>query len=168
MAFCPGCGTQLADGATFCASCGKPIGAAASTGAAAAPAPVAAGVTPVAAAPSSGLADNVAGLLCYSPVGLIADIIFLVTEPYKSNKFIRFHAFQSLYLCAAMFALGVAFMIINAILGAVFFPLVAIAAILELVLWLGSLVLFIMMMVKAYGMQTTHLPIVGALADKQV
>jgi len=132
------------------------------SGAAAAPAPA------VAAAPASGLADNVAGLLCYSPVGLIADIIFLVTDPYKSNKFIRFHAFQSLFLCAAMFALGIAFVIINMVLGAIFFPLVAIAAILELIIWLGSLVLFVMMMIKAYGMQTPHLPIVGALADKQV
>ena len=132
------------------------------SGAAAAPAPA------VAAAPASGLADNVAGLLCYSPVGLIADIIFLVTDPYKSNKFIRFHAFQSLFLCAAMFALGIAFVIVNMVLGAIFFPLVAMAAILELIIWLGSLVLFVMMMIKAYGMQTPHLPIVGALADKQV
>ncbi len=167
MAFCPGCGTQVADGATFCASCGKPMGATMS-GAAAAPAP-AVGVAPVAAAaPASGLSDNVAGLLCYSPVGLIADIIFLVVDPYKTNKFIRFHAFQSLFLCGAMFALGISFMIINMVLGAIFFPLVAIAAIIELLIWLGSLVLFIMMMIKAYGMQTTHLPIVGALADKQV
>ncbi len=162
MAFCPGCGTQVADGTTFCPSCGKPMSASGGSGAAAAPAPA------VAAAPASGLADNVAGLLCYSPVGLIADIIFLVTDPYKSNKFIRFHAFQSLYLCAAMFGLGIAFMIVNMVLGAIFFPLVAMAAILELVIWLGSLVLFVMMMIKAYGMQTPHLPIVGALADKQV
>jgi uncharacterized membrane protein len=163
MAFCPGCGTQTADGTTFCPSCGKPMSASAASGAAAAPAPAA-----VAQAPASGLADNVAGLLCYSPVGLIADIIFLVTEPYKSNKFIRFHSFQSLFLCAAMFALAISFMIINMVLGAIFFPLVAIAAILELLIWLGSLVLFIMMMVKAYGMQTPHLPVVGDLADKQV
>jgi uncharacterized membrane protein len=162
MAFCPGCGTQVADGTTFCPSCGKPMSASGGSGAAAAPAPA------VAAAPASGLADNVAGLLCYSPVGLIADIIFLVTDPYKSNKFIRFHAFQSLFLCAGLFALGIAFVIVNMVLGAIFFPLVAIAAILELIIWLGTLVLFVMMMIKAYGMQTPHLPIVGALADKQV
>lgn len=162
MAFCPGCGTQVADGTTFCPSCGKPMSASGGSGAAAAPAPA------VVAAPASGLADNVAGLLCYSPVGLIADIIFLVTDPYKSNKFIRFHAFQSLFLCAGLFALGIAFVIVNMVLGAIFFPLVAIAAILELIIWLGTLVLFVMMMIKAYGMQTPHLPIVGALADKQV
>lgn len=163
MAFCPGCGTQVGDGTTFCPSCGKATSAGGGSAAAVAPAPAVAGT-----ANASGLSDNVAGLLCYSPVGLIADIIFLVADPYKSNKFIRFHAFQSLFLGAAMFALGISFMIINMVLGAIFFPLVAIAAIVELLIWLGSLVLFIMLMVKAYGMQTPHLPIVGALADKQV
>ena len=166
MAFCPGCGTQVADGATFCAACGKPMGAAAG-GAAAAAAPAA---VPVAAAPSSGLADNVAGLLCYCPffIGLICDVIFLVTDPFKSNKFIRFHAFQSLFLHATFFVMGIAFFVLNMILGAVFFPLVAIAGLLELLIWLGALVLVILMMVKAYNLQTPHLPVIGAMADKQV
>jgi len=168
MAFCPGCGTQVADGTAFCPSCGKPISAAGSTAAAAAPAPAPAAVP--AAAASSGLADNVAGLLCYCPfaVGLIASIIFVVVDPYKNNKFIRFHAFQSLFLHGAFLAAGIAFMIINMVLGAVFFPLVAVAALVELVVWRGALALVIMMMVKAYSMQTPHLPIIGDLADKQV
>jgi uncharacterized membrane protein len=133
-------------------------------GAAAAPAPA------VVAAPSSGLADNVAGLLCYCPflVGIIASVIFLVTDPYKTNKFLRFHAFQSLFMHAAFFVMGIAFMVLNMVLGAIFFPLVAVAGLLELLIWLGALVLIVMMMVKAYNLQTTHLPIVGALADKQV
>lgn len=165
MAFCPGCGTQVADGTTFCPSCGKPISASAGSGAAAAPAPAV-----VAAAPSSGLADNVAGLLCYCPflVGIIASVIFLVTDPYKTNKFLRFHAFQSLFMHAGFFVMGIAFMVLNMVLGAIFFPLVAMAGLLELLIWLGALVLIVMMMVKAYNLQTPHLPIVGALADKQV
>jgi uncharacterized membrane protein len=165
MAFCPGCGTQVADGTTFCPSCGKPMSASTGGGAAAAPAPAV-----VAAAPSSGLADNVAGLLCYCPflVGIIASVIFLVTDPYKTNKFLRFHAFQSLFMHAAFFVMGIAFMVLNMVLGAIFFPLVAVAGLLELLIWLGALVLIVMMMVKAYNLQTTHLPIVGALADKQV
>jgi uncharacterized membrane protein len=165
MAFCPGCGTQVADGTTFCPSCGKPISAGAGSGAAAAPAPAA-----VVAAPSSGLADNVAGLLCYCPflIGIIASVIFLVTDPYKTNKFLRFHAFQSLFMHAGFFVMGIAFMVLNMVLGAIFFPLVAMAGLLELLIWLGALVLIVMMMVKAYNLQTPHLPIVGALADKQV
>src|SRR5258707_11585184 len=77
--FCSGCGAQMADGATVCAACGKSQVAAA---AAAAPA-------------SSGLNDNVAGLLAYL---FIPAIIFLVLEPFNRNPFVRFHAFQGLFL----------------------------------------------------------------------
>jgi len=41
----------------------------------------------------TGLQQNVAGLLCYV-LGWITGIIFLVIE--KDNKFIRFHAVQSI------------------------------------------------------------------------
>src|SRR2546425_261107 len=74
-------------------------------------------------AASGGLEPNIAGLLCYSPVGLICDIIWLVAEPYKSNKFIRFHAFQSLFLCGALFALFIALWILGFILGMIAGPL---------------------------------------------
>ena len=42
---------------------------------------------------SMGLDESVAGLLCYI-VGWITGIVFLVLE--KENKFVRFHALQSL------------------------------------------------------------------------
>ena len=165
MAFCPGCGTQVADGVTFCPSCGKPMSAGAGTAAAAAPAPAA----PAAAAPSSGgLADNIAGLLCYSPVGLICSIIWLVAEPYKSNKFLRFHSFQALFLCGALFVFGICWAILSMVVGAVAGPLALVLFPIGMLIWLGCFVLCIFMMIKAYGMQTTHLPIIGALADKQV
>src|SRR4051794_31458654 len=79
--FCSGCGAQMADGATVCAGCGRSQ-ATASSATAAAPA-------------SSGLNDNVAGLLAYLA---LPAIIFLVLEPFNKNKFVRFHAFQGLFL----------------------------------------------------------------------
>jgi len=123
--------------------------------------------TPSPAASSGGLEPNIAGLLCYSPVGIICDIIWLVAEPYKNNKFIKFHAFQSLFLCGAMICLSIAFMIMNVILGMVFAPLVVIAGLVELVIWFGSIGLWIFMMVKAYGKSELQLPIIGPLAAKQ-
>ena len=42
---------------------------------------------------STGLDENVAGLLCYI-LGWITGIVFLVIEP--DNKFVRFHALQSI------------------------------------------------------------------------
>ena len=153
MAFCSACGTQTADGATLCANCS----AAGSSVAVAAPSQTT----------SNGLADNIAGLLCYSPVGLFADVLFLVVEPYNKNKFIKFHAFQSLFAGLGIFCLAIAFMILGFILGLV--PVVG--WIIDLLMWLafgiGNLVLWVMMMIKAYQMQTTKLPFVGDLAAKQ-
>jgi uncharacterized membrane protein len=43
-------------------------------------------------------------MLCYIPlVGWIAAIIFLVLDPYRYNRHIRFHAFQGLYLAVIAF-----------------------------------------------------------------
>src|ERR1700728_4855114 len=85
MAFCNQCGAQIADGTTTCAACsGRPV-AVATTG--------------------TGLADNVAGMLAY--VTIIPAIIFLVVEPYNKSRFIRFHSFQSIFFCVAIFAIQV-------------------------------------------------------------
>jgi uncharacterized membrane protein len=165
MAFCSTCGAQIADGMTTCAACaGRPAaGFAPVPTTAPAAAPAAASVQ----SGASGLTDNVAGLLCYSPVGLFADIIFLVAEPYNRNRFIRFHAFQSLFMAVAMVAVVIVLMILGMVLAII--PVVG--WIIGLLLWLGfafgNLALWIMMMIKAYQMQTTKLPFIGDLAAKQ-
>src|SRR5216684_4441136 len=74
MAFCSKCGAQLAGEAAFCASCGQPQGTA-----------------PTAAGSQSGLAENVAGLLCYS-LGWLTGLIFLLIDRRPS---VQFHAAQS-------------------------------------------------------------------------
>ncbi len=157
--FCASCGAQMADTASVCPACGK--GAAQPTGGGAAAAPAAA------PAPSSGLADNVAGLLCYSPVGLIADIVFLVTDPYKSNKFVRFHSFQSLFLAGAWFVIFIGMSIVSAIATTIIGPLALLLVPVEMLLGLAFLVLFVVMMIKAYGNNMTQLPIIGPMAAKQ-
>jgi hypothetical protein len=93
VAFCPTCGTQIADGAT----CPKCAGAAAQ------------GTSAIAAAPAAGLADNVAGALAY--VTIIPAILFLVLEPFNKKRFVRFHSFQCLFFAAAWIVLeiGLAF-----------------------------------------------------------
>lgn len=51
----------------------------------------------------SGMTPNVSGALCYL-LGLITGIIFLFIE--KENKFIRYHAFQSIFLWAGLVVIG--------------------------------------------------------------
>ena len=84
MAFCSSCGTELTAGVGSCPKCGTAVPAGGATGGEAGGAP----------APSA-LSRNVAGALCYA-LGLITGIIFLVLEPYKRDRFVKFHAFQSI------------------------------------------------------------------------
>src|SRR5256885_1837048 len=84
MAYCSACGNQVADGVAVCPACGKSV-------AGGAPAAVPGSST----ATSGGLDQKIAGLLSYL---FIPAIIFLVMEPYNRNPFIRFHAFQGLFL----------------------------------------------------------------------
>ena len=44
---------------------------------------------------STGLAENVAGLLCYV-LGWVSGLVFILIE--KENRFVRFHAIQSIYV----------------------------------------------------------------------
>ncbi|HEU5404024.1 MAG TPA: zinc-ribbon domain-containing protein [Terriglobales bacterium] len=143
MAFCSSCGAEVAGNAAFCPRCGKPT-AAASAGPAA-PAP--------AAAPAAGLQDNVAGLLCYF---LIPAIIFLVMEPYNRNKFIRFHAFQSIIY-------EIVWIVVAAVVGML--PIINL-----LLLPVASLAFFIgwiICLIKAFQGQMFKLPVIGEIAEKQ-
>ena len=53
----------------------------------------------------SGLSDNAAGALAY--VTIIPAIIFLIVEPFNKNPYVRFHAWQSIFLGIAAFALNI-------------------------------------------------------------
>jgi uncharacterized membrane protein len=114
----------------------------------------------VTAAPAAGLTDNVAGMLSYL---LIPAIVFLVLEPYNKRRFIRFHSFQCIFLCVALFVLGVAMSILWHIpfLGwLVLFLLWPLVSLAELILW-------IILLLKAYQGQMFKLPVIGDMAEKQ-
>jgi len=164
MAFCAKCGAQLNAGSGFCAACGTAIAGqnvATPSGAAAAPAQSSAG------AQSSGMTNNVAACLSYL-VGWITALIFLVIEPYKNDKFVRFHAFQSIFLNVAVIAIWIGAMILSGILGVITHGLgLLIMGPLMMLIWLGVLVTVVICMIKAYGNQTFKLPFIGDLAAKQ-
>ena len=161
MPFCGNCGAQVSG--AFCPSCGKAAGAQAGPAAAPAQAQYAPAAAPAAAA---GMSDNVASLLCYI-LGFITGIIFLVLAPYNQNKAIRFHAFQSIFLSVAWVGVVIAEQIVNAVLLSISIGLFAIAATIWMLVGLGFLVLWIVLMVKAYNGQQFKLPVIGALAEKQ-
>lgn len=115
-------------------------------------------------AASSGMSNNVAGLLCYV-FGWVTGLIFLLIEPYKNEKFVRFHAFQSIFFNVALIGVYIILAILGVILGIIHLGLLLIP--LWLIVWVGILGTWILLMVKAYGNQTFKLPIIGELAAKQ-
>jgi len=102
-------------------------------------------------------------MLCYV-LGLVTGIIFLVLEPYNRDKFVRFHAFQSIFLHVAFIVLFVVLGVLGAILP---WGLDFIVTLARIVVWLGGVGAWIYMMVKAYNNEKFKLPVVGDIAEKQ-
>lgn len=111
---------------------------------------------------SLGLEPHVAAFLSYV---FFTGIIFLMIE--KENKYIRFHAWQSVAFLAAIVMIFVGCKIVIGILMMVFAPL---AGLVEFLLWITLMVcvvFWIVSMVKAYKGEMYQLPIVGDIAKKQ-
>jgi uncharacterized membrane protein len=123
------------------------------------------------------LDSNVGAMLCYIAnflccIGLVLAIVFLVTE--KENRFVKFHAVQSLFLVALQIAVGIIVNILGLVLSLVL-DLVHMgwaSSLLMLGLRLLLLLIFVLLWIfagiKAYGGQWYKLPIVGEFAWKTV
>jgi len=110
----------------------------------------------------SGLSDNAVGAIAYlTPVPAVA---FLVLVPYKKSSYVRFHAWQSIFLTLA--AVIVSYLLdflfeFGGIVGArLFVPLTWIVLLFWLLVW-------ILCVFKALSGKRFKLPIVGGLADRQ-
>jgi uncharacterized membrane protein len=145
MAFCGKCGSSVASGVTFCPNCGAPVGAA-PVGA-----PPMSGPGPVA---STGLQENVAGLLAYV-LGWLTGIIFLLVD---KRPFVRFHAAQSIVVFGSLFILRMIFFF--GIFGGFFW----IWSLLSLLVSLLILVLWIVLMIQAYQGKWFEVPIAAGIA----
>lgn len=101
---------------------------------------------------STGLDENVAGLLCYV-VGWITGLVFILIE--KENKFVRFHAVQSIIVFGILTLASIVIRWIP-IIGWVIGWLIGVLAV----------VLWIVLMAKAYQGEKYKLPWAGDLAEK--
>lgn len=149
MAFCSACGAEVS-GAAFCPKCGAAQGGAAqSSGAAAAPA----------AAATSGIEENVAGLLSYI-LGWITGLIFFLID---KRPFVRFHAAQSILLNIALFVVYFAIAV-----GFGFFRMIGLGFF-SLFIWpligLVAFILWVFLMYKAYQHEKFMLPVIGGIAE---
>ena len=120
---------------------------------------------PTATASSTGLQPNVAGALAYL-LGPLTGIAFYVLE--KENRFVRFHAAQSIVIGIAMVALSIAFSVLGGVLA--FIPVLGwiVALLLSLVLGFGSLALWLFLMWQAFQGKEWEAPAVGAYARRMI
>jgi uncharacterized membrane protein len=138
----------MADGVAFCPKCGAPAGPVV----VGSPAPVSG---PVVTPAASGLAENVAGLLCY--LGWwVTGLIFLLTD---KRPFVRFHAAQSIAIFGAWtilwFVLHFTFGVIG--LGWILSMILGLLDLLVFVAW-------IVLMVMAYQGKTFEVPVAAGIA----
>jgi len=103
-------------------------------------------------ASSTGLDENVAGFLCYL-LGFITGIVFLVVE--KKSRFVKFHAMQSTITFLSLF-------VITIIIG--WIPIIGL---LVYLIWILSLILWLILMIKALRGERYSLPIVGKMAEEK-
>lgn len=150
MAFCGKCGAEVADNVAFCPKCGAPQGTAGGGGGT--------------AAGTSGLEENVAGLLCYVFGWLTGLIFFLIDK----RPFVRFHAAQSMVTFGGLHVLSIVlgiFFGVGMFFGGRGVMGFGVGILLVWVLNLVMLVLWVLCMVKAFQKQRFKLPIAGDIAE---
>lgn len=151
MAFCSKCGLAVPEGATFCSGCGSPVSSPASSPGASA---------------GSAMSSNIAAALSYL-LWLITGIIFLVIEPYKTDKFVRFHAFQSIFFSVAVMVFWIVW---SRVVYLGFYSLGflwTIFGLLSTLIYLAIIVFWLFLMYKAYNKERYMIPVIGEWAAKQ-
>ena len=145
---CPDCAAPMPETAAFCPGCGRSMQTEAR-----------------AEGRVGALTEPIAGALAYFT--FIPAIIFLLLEPYKGNRFVRFHSFQCLLLCGAAILFAIALKLVGLLLFIipVLGPLLVVLV--SSVVGLGAVVLWLVLVVKAFQGDMFQLPLLGAFAAQQ-
>ncbi len=115
---------------------------------------------------SMGMEPNVAGLLCYLAWWLTGLIFFIIE---KENKFVRFHAIQSMVVFGAI---SIVFIILSIIMSITFNPfafgfgLWGVFSVINWLVWVLAVVMMIILMIQAYQGKKFKLPWAGDFAEK--
>jgi uncharacterized membrane protein len=104
---------------------------------------------------STGFSANVAAAASYF-LGFVTGIVFLLTE--RENRFVRFHAMQSTLVFLGIVAIDVLLQLV---------PFIGALVVIFIVLP-ASAVLWLVLMFKAYQGEEFSLPVVGRMAAERV
>jgi uncharacterized membrane protein len=146
MAHCTKCGAVVADDAAFCGHCGAPQAMSASP--ASSPAPV---VVPV----KSQMSENLAATLSYV-LGWLTGLIFYLID---KRPYVRFHAAQSIVVFGGL-------NIINFLISALWLVNFMTGFAVRGVIGVIGLVLWILLMIKAYQGERYRVPLAADLSEK--
>jgi len=149
MPFCSTCGNQVSASDVFCARCGtrQPVTGAATAG--------------PRQDPLAGISPRTASILCYIPtVGWIFGVIVLASMKFRTDRTVRFHAFQGIYLF-------VAWLVTDFVIKPMFWMMPNDLHLSQLIL-LVLLGMSIFMMIKASHDEAFALPLFGELAQRSV
>ena len=104
---------------------------------------------------ASGLDPNVAAALSYA-LGWLTGLGFYLTEP--ENRFVRFHAMQSIIIFGALSLLCILLQVI---------PILGILTVIFLVIPISA-ILWLVLMYKAYQGEQFKFPIAGDIAEQKI
>ncbi|HZC22186.1 MAG TPA: zinc-ribbon domain-containing protein [Candidatus Binatia bacterium] len=151
---CPQCAAQMPAEAAFCPGCGRPMRTET--------------IAPVSKTSPDGkvgpLSVNLAGALAYFT--FIPAIVFLLVNPYRKNRFVRFHSIQSLLFCGVIVLLGPALKLPAVVLFLI--PVVGplLVAVVYVVAALAAVLLWLVLVVKAFQGEMFKLPVLGDFAER--
>jgi uncharacterized membrane protein len=110
---------------------------------------------------TSGLSYNAAAGIAY--ITIIPAIVFLIVEPFKRSSYVRFHAWQSIFIFVAWAAIDILVGLVQHIVpSTVFFTL----TVLQLV-GLAIFIVWLIVFIGAFGGKRIKLPVIGNLAARQ-
>lgn len=119
---------------------------------------------------STGLSPYMVALLAYLGWWVTGLIFYFI----ETNRYVKFHALQSILAFGPISVLLLLLSLAHSFLRGVFYRTGGAAAWLSLIgvitalAWIGSMVLWVVLMVKANQGETFKLPVAGDFAEKQI
>ena len=151
MPFCTQCGNQVAVSDAYCAKCGARQRTGSTKAGDGAPEFL------------KNMSSRTASMLCYIPIfGWLGAILVLASNRFRSDRDVRFHAFQGLYIFVLWLLID--FVIAPVIALGPGLHVRPIRSLLELVVYCA----WIWMIIKTSQSQMYRLPILGELAERSV
>ncbi|HXZ41592.1 MAG TPA: hypothetical protein VEG68_12695 [Terriglobales bacterium] len=121
-------------------------------------------IVPAAVAATGFLKENVAAALAY--VTFIPAIVFLWVRPFNHNRLVRFHSWQSIFLAVAVVVAGIGLRMLFSILSLIPRFGYLLASLAVLVVALGFVILWLVVVVKAFQGELFKLPVIGGVAER--